>query len=166
MRRASRFKSHMQRSLLCGVAATVAALAVFTGGASAWGPAPPGKNLVLLSCTGIGDVTVSVPPGGNNNGVGQIVGAKGHGILVASTVTLTDVTTSTVLNSQSKAIGGGNAHSNQATTTCSGVLSSLQTSTGSATPAAVHGFESSGRGPRMPLQGRAHAAHGGAAPVR
>ena len=122
MRRSSRFKSHMQRSLLCGVAATVAALAVFTGGASASGPAPSGKDLVLLSCTGIGDVTVSVPRGGNNNGVGQVVGAKGHGILVASTVTLTDVTTNTVLNSQSKAIGGGNAHPNQATTTCSGVL--------------------------------------------
>jgi hypothetical protein len=122
MRRSSRFKSHMQRSLLRGVAATVAALAVFTGGASASGPAPPGKDLVLLSCTGIGDVTVSVPRGGNNNGVGQVVGAKGHGILVASTVTLTDATTNTVLNSQSKAIGGGNAHPNQATTTCSGVL--------------------------------------------
>jgi hypothetical protein len=112
----------MQRSLLCGVAATVAALAVLTGGASASGPAPPGKNLALLSCTGIGDVTVSVPRGGNNNGVGQVVDAKGHGIPVVSTLTLTDVTTSTVLNSQSKAIGGGNAHPNQPTTTCSGVL--------------------------------------------
>lgn len=122
MRRSSRFKPHMQRSLLCGIAATVAALAVFTGAASASGPAPPGKDLALLSCTGIGDVTVSVPRGGNNNGVGQEVGATGHGIPVSSTVTLTDVTTNTVLNSQSKAIGDGNAHPNQTTTTCSGLL--------------------------------------------
>ena len=122
MRRSSRFKPHMHRSLLCGIAATVAALAVFTGAAAASGPPPPGKDLVLLSCTGIGDVTVSVPRGGNNNGVGQEVGATGHGILVSSTETLTDVTTNTVLNSQSKAIGDGNAHPNQTTTTCSGLL--------------------------------------------
>ena len=112
----------MQRMMLFGVAAMVAALAVFTPGASASGPAPPGKDLIDLNCVGIGPVTVSVPRGDNNNGAGQLVGEKGHGIPVAFTFTLTDVTTKTVLDSQSSAVGHGNAHRNQATTTCSGVV--------------------------------------------
>jgi hypothetical protein len=112
----------MLRRLLCGVAAMVAALAVFTAGASASGPAPPGKDVIDLNCEGIGPVSVSVPPSDNNNGAGQIVGVKGHGIPVAFTFTLTDVTTKTVIDSESSAVGGGHAHSNQATTTCSGVF--------------------------------------------
>ena len=112
----------MQRRLLFGVAVIVAALGVFTAGASASGPAPPGKDQLHLNCVGLGDVTVSVPPSENNHGVGQLVGEKGHGIPVATTFTLTDVTTHTVLDSESTAVGHGNAHRNQATTTCSGVV--------------------------------------------
>jgi len=112
----------MQRGLLCGVATIVAALAMFTGGAAASGPAPPGKDVVDLNCVGIGVVTVSVPGSENNNGVGQIVGAKGHGIPVAFTFTVTDVTTDTVIFSESSAVGHGHAHPHQATTTCSGVV--------------------------------------------
>jgi len=112
----------MLRRLLCGVAAMVAALAVSTAGASASGPAPPGKDVIDLNCEGIGPVSVSVPRSDNNNGAGQIVGVKGHGIPVAFTFTLTDVTTHTVIDSQSSAVGGGRAHRNQATTTCSGVV--------------------------------------------
>ncbi len=86
------------------------------------GPAAPGKDTIDVTCEGLGTVTVSVARGDDNNGVGQIVGQKGHGIGVAFTFTLTDVTTATVLFSDSGAVGGGNAHPNQATTHCSGVF--------------------------------------------
>jgi len=111
----------MQRRLLYTVAATVAALAVFTGAASASGPAPPGKELVELTCEGIGPVTVSVQRGENSKGAGQIVGAKGHGIAVAFASTATDLTTEKVVQEASFAGGKGNAHPNQPTTKCSGV---------------------------------------------
>jgi hypothetical protein len=118
----------MQRRLPCAVALIVAALTVLTGGASASGPAPPGKDVIHLTCEGIGPVTVSVPRSENNNGAGQLVGAKGHGIGVAFTFTLTDVTTNTILNSESAAVGGGHAHPHQTTTTCSGVVFSAPAS--------------------------------------
>jgi hypothetical protein len=118
----------MRRGILCVVAAVVAALALFTGGASASGPAPPGRDVIELDCVGIGTVSVSVPPSESNNGVGQIVGAKGHGIGVSFTFNVTDVTTSTVVFSDSSAVGGGHAHPNQATTPCSGVLFSAPAS--------------------------------------
>jgi hypothetical protein len=113
----------MQRRLPCAVALIVAALTVLTGAASASGPAPPGKDVIHLTCDGIGPVTVSVPRSENNNGAGQLVGAKGHGIGVAFTVTVTDVTkNNTVLGIESSAVGHGHAHPNQPTTTCSGVV--------------------------------------------
>ena len=108
---------------MCGVAVVVTALAVSTAGASASGPAPPGKDVIDLNCEGIGAITVSVPRAEDSNGVGQIVGATGHGIPVAFSFTITDVTTATVLDSESSAVGGGHAHPNQATTTCSAVFS-------------------------------------------
>ena len=112
----------MQRRLLYVLAATVAALAIFTGAASASGPAPPGKELVELTCEGIGSVTVSVQRGQNSKGAGQIVGAKGHGIVVASTATATDLTSGKVVQESSFVRGGGNAHPNQETRQCSGVV--------------------------------------------
>jgi hypothetical protein len=112
----------MYRRLPCAVALIVAALTVLTGAASASGPAPPGKDVIHLTCVGIGPVTVSVPRSENNNGAGQLVGAKGHGIGVAFTVTVTDVTTATLLGTDSSAVGHGHAHPNQTTTTCSGVV--------------------------------------------
>ena len=118
----------MRRGVLCVVAAVIAALAVFTGAASASGPAPPGKDVIALNCEGIGPVTVSVPRSESNNGAGQLVGRKGHGIGVSFTFTVTDVTTSTVLSSDSSAVGGGHAHPHQATVTCSGVLFSAPAS--------------------------------------
>lgn len=113
----------MQRRLLCGLAVVVAALALSTAGASASGPAPPGKDVIDLDCAGIGAITVSVPRAEDSNGAGQLVGAKGHGILVTFSLTITDVTTNTVLDSESSAVGGGHAHANQATITCSAVFS-------------------------------------------
>jgi hypothetical protein len=113
----------MQRRLLCGVAAVVAALAVSTAGASASGPAPPGKDVIDLNCEGFGAINISVPRAPDSNGAGQLVGAKGHGILVTFSLTVTDLTTNTVLDSEFSAVGGGHAHPNQATTTCSAVFS-------------------------------------------
>ena len=118
----------MRRGLLCVVATVVVALAVFTGPAWASGPAPPGKDVIDLNCEGIGPITVTVPPSESNNGVGQIVGQKGHGIGVSFTFIVTDVTTDTVLSSDSSAVGGGHAHPNQPTVTCSGVLFSAPAS--------------------------------------
>jgi hypothetical protein len=112
----------MQRRLPCAVALVLAALTGLSGGASASGPAPPGKDIIHLTCEGIGPVTVSVPRSERNNGAGQIVGAKGHGIPVAFTFTITDVTTNMVLDSESSAVGHGRAHRHQPTTTCSGVV--------------------------------------------
>ena len=107
--------------LLLFVAALV--IGVYAGGASASGPAAPGKNLVTLNCGGgVGTVTVSVQRGRNSNGAGQIVGRKGHGIPVSFTSTVTDVTTHTVLHTDSHAVGKGHAHRNQVTTHCSGVV--------------------------------------------
>lgn len=112
----------MRRAFLQSIGVAGAASAVFAGAAWASGPAAPGKELIDLNCEGLGVVTVSVQRGENSNGAGQIVGARGHGIPVAFTFTLVDVTTSAVLDSESSAVGNGNAHPNQATTTCSGVV--------------------------------------------
>jgi hypothetical protein len=90
--------------------------------ASASGPAAPGKELVQLTCDGLGTITVSVQRGENSNGAAQIVDAEGHGIAVEDTLTLTDLTTSTVLGTETIATGHGNGHPNQAATHCTGAL--------------------------------------------
>jgi hypothetical protein len=127
-RRSLERRAQMQRRLPCTVALIVGTLGLFAGGASASGPAAPGKDVIQLNCEGFGDVTVSVPRSERNNGAGQLVGGKGHGIGVSFTVTLTDVTTDTVLDSESSAVGRGHAHPHQATTTCSGVVFSAPAS--------------------------------------
>jgi hypothetical protein len=66
----------------------------------------------------LGAVTISVQPAEHSNGAGQIVGVKGHGIPTAVSFTLTDVTTGTVLFSESHLVGGGHAHPNQSATQC------------------------------------------------
>jgi hypothetical protein len=119
----------MQRTLLFGVASIVAAVTVFTGAAVASGPAAPGKQIINLTCDQLGPVTVSVAPSQHdNNGVGQIVGSAGHGIPVAFTTTVTDTTTDAILDVSSSAVGGGNAHRNQSTVHCSGVVFSAPAS--------------------------------------
>jgi hypothetical protein len=95
---------------------------IVAAAASASGPAAPGKELVQLTCDGLGTITVSVQRGENANGAGQIVDANGHGIPVEATLTLTDLTTATVLGSETTATGQGNGHPNQPATHCSGVL--------------------------------------------
>src|SRR5262245_47613917 len=103
--------------VVLSAAAGMAATAV-----SASGPAAPGKEFVEFTCDGLGTITVSVQRGANANGAGQIVDAKGHGIPVEAVLTLTDLTTSTVLATETTATGHGNGHPNQPTTHCSGVL--------------------------------------------
>jgi hypothetical protein len=109
-------------SVLLPLATTVAIMGIAAAAASASGPAAPGKEVVQLTCDGLGTIPVSVQRGENSNGAGQIVDAKGHGIPVNATLTLTDLTTSTVLDTEHTATGKGNAHLNQAATHCSGVL--------------------------------------------
>ena len=111
----------MRKRVLYVVLAVTALVGALAGSASASGPAAPGKQLVDLTCDVIGPVTVSVAPGQNSNGAGQIVDMQGHGIPTAFTFTLTDVTKATLIDSESTAVGNGNAHQNQQTTHCSGV---------------------------------------------
>jgi len=101
---------------------TAAVMGIVVASASASGPAAPGKEVILLTCDGLGTIPVSVQRGENANGAGQIVDANGHGIPVNATLTLTDLTTSTVLATQMPATGHGNGHPNQSATHCSGVL--------------------------------------------
>jgi hypothetical protein len=110
----------MRRIIVC-LASTAIALAVLAGSAAASGPAAPGKDTLQLTC-GSDTLTFSVPRGENANGAGQIVGHKGHAIPVSFAFSLFDVTTNTVLDSESSAVGGGNAHPNQVTTNCTAVL--------------------------------------------
>lgn len=111
-----------------GVAAmtvgAIAAMAVFAGSAAAKpsGESTHGKELVQLQCEGLGTVTVSVPPSEKNNGAGQIVGEKGHGIPVSFSTTITDVSAGKVLGTESHAVGNGHAHGNQPTTKCTGTF--------------------------------------------
>jgi hypothetical protein len=100
----------------------VATAGIVVAAASASAPAAPGKELIQLTCDGRGTVTVSVQRGENANGAGQIVDAKGHGIPVEATLTLTDLTTSITLRSETTATGDGNGHPNQLDTHCTGVL--------------------------------------------
>jgi len=102
--------------------AALAAIAVPAGSAAAKpsGEKTHGKEIVRLECEGLGPVTVSVPPSENNNGAGQIVGAKGHGIPVSFTTTITDVRTGEVLSKESRTVGRG--HRNQPTIGCTGTF--------------------------------------------
>jgi hypothetical protein len=111
----------MQRRILSSCTLGLAGLALLSGQAFASGPAPKGKEVVKLECEGLGEVTVSVPRGEKSNGAGQIVGSKGHGIPVAFMFTVTDLTSGKVLFNEQTASGGAHGHSNQSTTSCTGV---------------------------------------------
>jgi hypothetical protein len=110
----------MRRIIVC-LASTAMALAVFAGSAAASGPAAPGKDLIQLTC-GSDTFTFSVPRGENAVGAAQLVGHTGHAIPVNFAFSVVDVTTDTLLDSDSHAVGGGHAHPNQATTSCTAVL--------------------------------------------
>ena len=110
-----------------GIVLLLVALATVGAGtvaatAFASGPAAPGKELVQITCDELGTMTISVQRGENANGAAQIVDAKGHDIPVDATLTLTDLTTSTALRSETTATGQGNGHPNQPAAHCTGVL--------------------------------------------
>lgn len=94
-----------------------AALAA-AGPAAASGPAAPGKSVVTVNCGSAGTFDVTVPKSDNNNGAGQIIGEKGHGMATALTFTVTDETTNTLVFSDTTLVGKGHAHPNQQTVTC------------------------------------------------
>ena len=110
----------MKRILLALATGALVATSALSGTAAASGPAPPGKEIIELECDGIGLVPVSVQRNESSQGVGQIVGEKGHGIPVSLNFTLTDLTSGEVF-SEPEVKGGGNAHPNQSTTTCEGI---------------------------------------------
>jgi hypothetical protein len=111
----------MRRIIIGCLAATAIAIAGFAGSAAASGPAPPGRDIIQLTCNGT-TFTIAVPRAGDSNGVGQIVGQRGHGIPVTFEFTIFDVTTDTLLFSEAGIVGGGHAHPNQATTHCTAVV--------------------------------------------
>jgi hypothetical protein len=96
--------------------APAAALASGPGGGSGNGSGDNGRGQQMITCDGV-PYTVAVPNPENANGVGQIVGMKGHGIPVTGTFTITDTTTGTILDSEPF---GNGAHPNQDTTECTG----------------------------------------------
>jgi hypothetical protein len=110
----------MRRIVLALAIGAIATPSILAGSAAASGPAAPGKRIVEAECGGLGAVTISVQRPEQSRGAGQLVGQKGHGIPTAFSFTVTDLTTNTVLFTESRSTGGGQAHPNQTTSSCSG----------------------------------------------
>jgi hypothetical protein len=106
----------MKRIILGVAVSAVTTIGLFPAVAAASGPAAPGKKIVQLECEGLGTVTVSAPEGGN--GALQLVGQKGHGIVVSSRSVVADFSTFMVLKEETHESGGGEGHPNQATVPC------------------------------------------------
>jgi len=114
----------MKRRFICisllSATAAVAALGVGVAGASGPGGGAGngtgnnGRGVQSITCAGT-DFMVAVPNPEGSNGAGQIVGAKGHGIPVTGTFTITDTTAGVVLDSEPFGVPG---HPNQTTTEC------------------------------------------------
>jgi hypothetical protein len=107
----------MRRIMITCLTATAIALVVLAGSAAASGPAAPGKEALQLNCGG-DTFTIAVPRGEDAVGAAQIVGHDGHAIPVRIGFSIVDLTTHTLLESGSTAVGGGHAHPNQTTATC------------------------------------------------
>jgi hypothetical protein len=112
----------MRTKLLLLMLFATATAGIPAAAASASGPAAPGKELVQITCDGLGTITVAVQRGDGSNGAGQIVDAQGHAMGVETTFQLTDLTTSTVIATETRASGQGNGHPNQAATHCFGIV--------------------------------------------
>lgn len=86
------------------------------------GAANAGRTQMMLDCTGLGPITVTVTSTNNDHsvawGTGKLSSAL-HGIPVSFTGTTTDVTTGQVLDTFTQAKGNGNGMHNQATVNCS-----------------------------------------------
>ena len=105
------------KRILFSLAIAALASAALASGASASGPEAPGKHVIEIQCEG-GTVTVTLPHSERNNGAGQIVGAPGHGLASVISVSVTDVTTSTLLFSETHGTTKGRTETKQSTTTC------------------------------------------------
>jgi hypothetical protein len=103
------------KRILLTLAVVAVGASAWAGGAAASGPAAPGKRLVEVNCEGLGAITVSLAPSEHAKGAGQVVGEHAHGISAATTFTVTDVTTSTVLFHETETRPG---HDNQSTIVC------------------------------------------------
>lgn len=110
-----------RKTSVVGAIAVAAAFATWGGTAAASGPAAPGKDIVQITC-GSDTFSIAVPRGEDAVGAAQIVGQKGHGIPVRIGFSILDVTTNTLLDGGSTAVGGGHAHPNQTTANCTVVF--------------------------------------------
>lgn len=119
----------MKRIALALLAGAVGTGALASATAVASGPAPPPKDIFVVECEGVGPITIAAPASEGGHGAAQIVGEKGHGVPVSSTVSVTDVTKGTVLFSQTDAKGGGAGNHNQTATPCSGTDAEVPAST-------------------------------------
>ena len=108
----------MKRIILAFAVSAVTTGGLLPAGAAASGPAAPGKQLLEVECEGLGPATVTAPQPESSNGAAQVVGQKGHGIVVSSQKFVADFTTETFLKNEFLEVGGGQAHPNQATTSC------------------------------------------------
>jgi hypothetical protein len=110
---------HSSTWMLAGVASLGLVL-----GPAAW-PAQAGQarghNIETIDCEGLGTIQVSTQDthSDTNWGAVQIVDTSGHLMPVSFTFTLEDLTTDTVLFSDSQDKGSGNANNQQSTVTCS-----------------------------------------------
>ena len=80
-----------------------------------------GREQQTLTCAGLGTITVTVTTTTNDHSVAWGVGtvsSRLHGIPVSFSGTITDLTTSTVLDSFFQAKGQGSGMHNQPTITC------------------------------------------------
>ena len=94
---------------------------VAVAGLVAAGVSNAGRSPITLTCTGLGTLTVTVTQTTNDHSVAWGVGTVSpgfHGIPVGFTVTVTDLTTGTVLDSFTQEKGGGNGMHNLPTVTC------------------------------------------------
>lgn len=86
------------------------------------GAANAGRTQMVLDCTGLGPITVTVTSTNNDHsvswGTGKVSSSL-HGIPVSFSGTTTDLTTGAVLGSFSQAKGNGNGMHNQPTVNCS-----------------------------------------------
>jgi hypothetical protein len=99
----------------------LAVAAVATTALAVAGAGNAGRQEITIHCSSLATIAVTVTQTTNDHGVAWGVGtvsAGVHGIPVSFTVTVTDLTTNTVLDSFGQAKGQGNGMHNEPTITC------------------------------------------------
>ena len=128
MDRATRERRTPRRmiAILATIGLVAGMLAITAATASASGPLPPGKTVITFEC---GEpLNASFPVTEPHAffhavGLGQVVGEQLHGIPVWGTTLVRDDTTQSLVIDESFVTGNGNAHPNQPTVECIGILS-------------------------------------------